>query len=155
MLTIDPQTNIAQIFVMNGGKHPVFDIRLRICDLECLEQIAPTNGVNIIETCNRTLGIPSLHASHAMVVGQMALEDDSIRRFNIFWSARNGDHVQLLRLITVNGVWQQASRVTRGNEVLHEQLFPGFPPEALGSDWKGEPAEPPPCSPGPPLSCTS
>jgi hypothetical protein len=59
-----------------------------------------------------------------------------VRRFNLFWSARNGDSIQLLRFVKVDGNWRSAIRAFRGDEVLFDEIHPDVLPEVLGSEWK-------------------
>jgi hypothetical protein len=140
---IDNNSNLAQVMVLNGSKHPVFDAHLRITDLDCLDKAAISNNPAVFASCSVGFGVPVLTGSHGTIVGQLALGDGPVRRFNIFWTARNGDHTQLLRLIKVNGIWRQATRVVRGGDLLLEQIVPDFPRDILGTEWTSIIGKPP------------
>jgi len=133
---IDETRNTASLFAINGSTHPVFDAQLRIADLECLERASAANGAIPFASCSTHFRIPTLIAGHGGEIGQIPLGEGKVRRFNIFWLARNGDWTQLLRLAKVNGVWRSATRILRGETVLYEDLPPDFPRDALGSEWK-------------------
>ena len=138
-LMVDRQSNIAQLMAINGGKHPVFDAQLHIADLDCLDRASASKGAIPLETCNMVLRVPVVTPGHLATIGQLSLGEGSVRRFNIFWSARNGDHVQFLRVAKIDGVWQSAIQVFRGNDMLCEQILPNFPRDALGSEWRVSP----------------
>jgi hypothetical protein len=139
----DIQQNTAHILAVNTSAHPVFNGSGNMADLECLERAFASKGAIHPTTCYNTLHVPNLAPGKAGEIGQLSLGEGIVRRFNIFWSARNGDWIQLLRLAKVNGIWRSATRVTRGTTVLHEDLQPDFPRDALGSDWKDAKATPP------------
>jgi hypothetical protein len=124
-----------EILVQNPSAHPVFDAVARIVDLEALTNMHESGSVRL-EACESYVHVPMLTAAHATRRPGFALGDSTVRGFNIFWSARNGDWFQLLRFAKVNGHWQQAIRVVRDDKILYEQLQQDFPIEALGGDWK-------------------
>jgi hypothetical protein len=141
LFNISGQTNMTQLIVINGGAHTVFDAQVRVTDLECFEKSVASKGVIPLMSCNSSFPVPSMiTANHAAgPIGTLSLADGAVRRFNIFWSARNGDWVQLLRLVKVDGNWRSAIRVFRGEEVLFEEIQPEVPREVLGSDWRDIP----------------
>jgi hypothetical protein len=143
LFTINGQTNMAHLIAVNGGAHTVFDAQVHIADLDCIEKSVASKGAIPLESCNSIFGVPSMITPNhgAATVGQLSLAEGNVRRFNLFWSARNGDWIQFLRLVRVDGNWHSAIRVFRGEEVLFEEIQTGVPREVLGPEWKDYPAQ--------------
>ena len=127
---------LGNMMLVHHGKHPLYNVNARLVDLELFDQyIGNLTFENIKKTeIYRQFGdlIPD-HAS--MVGGAIALGTANTRRFNIFFTARNGSFVQLLRFRKVNGSWLSATKVEKG-ETRFEQVQEGFPRNKFGQvDW--------------------
>ena len=77
----------------------------------------------------------NLPAGQARILGELTLDQKTNQQdFNVFISARNGTLTQTIRALRIEDKWMFASRVTRGEDVLRENIPEGFPPDAV--DWK-------------------
>jgi hypothetical protein len=141
-MNINHQTNVAQLMTVNGGTHTVFDAQVQIADVECIEKSVASKGAIPIESCNSfPPASRMITANHsAFMLGQLSLAGGNVRRFNLFWTARNGDWTQFLRLAKIDGKWRSAIRVFRGEEILFEEVESGVPREVLGPEWTDHPA---------------
>lgn len=127
---------LGNLALIHHGRHPLYRVKARIVDLELSDQFSGNPTVeNILRTeIHREFGdlIPG-HAS--MVDGAISLGTGDTRRFNIFFTARNGSFVQLLRFRRVNGAWLSATKVEKG-ETRFEKIQEGFPRNTKGAiDW--------------------
>jgi len=128
---------ITEIAVQHVGKHPLYEVNARIVDLEVFEEIRrnlPHDHFGRSETYHQ---FGNLIPGHTLVVpANISMGNASSRNFNIFYTARNGSFTQELRYRRVNGGWLYATKVSRGNITLHEQVQEGFPLNANGGiDW--------------------
>lgn len=128
---------MAQMIAINGGAHTVFDAQVRVADLECFDKSKTSKGAIPLESCYTILRVTNVITPNhsAGTIGQLSLAEGNVRRFNIFWTARNGDWIQYLRLVKVDGNWRSAIRVFRGEKVLFKDIPPDVPQEVLGPDW--------------------
>jgi hypothetical protein len=119
--------------VINGGAHPVFEAQARLVDLECLAKIdvSTIKTVEALHVCDTRFNIPVIAPGRGGTIGQLPQGEGAVRRFNVFWLARNGNWLQRLRLAKIDGNWRSASQVIRGEEILLEELPPDFPKDAL------------------------
>jgi len=70
------------------------------------------------------------------VLREVRLGHGPKRDFNIFFNARNGLYVQLLRLRKVDSKWVSAIKVERNNETVFEQVAEKFPRDEEGKiNW--------------------
>jgi hypothetical protein len=124
------------IFV-HSGKHPWYDVDIRITDLQKLR-----SG---IQPSDVALRVPELNPGRAYMNPKACLpfSDDQGQDFNIFFSARNGMWVEKLRLRKKEGEWTSACQVWITNptaaaprEPMFEEISAGYPRAEDGTvDW--------------------
>lgn len=99
---------------IHAGEFPLYDIGARIVDLQS-EAPDRWKGTSI--------QIGDLIPHHAMLLQlPYAWTPGDTRSANIFFTARNGDFVQLLRGYKINGSWRWASKVVRHGKTLEERI---------------------------------
>lgn len=77
-----------------------------------------------------------LISSSAQVFHPFTLGNGDTRRFNIFFSARNGFFNQALRFKKIQGKWVSATKVKREEKVIYEEVDDEFPRTAEGNvEW--------------------
>ena len=125
------------LMVVHIGKHPLYELTVRICDLDEFEKIiASRNGFANLAQADHTFSIGSLTVNYARFCDDIILGDGDSRRFNIFFHARNGEFTQELRCKKVDGAWVFATRTRRSDVLLHEIVQPDFPRGANGEvNW--------------------
>jgi hypothetical protein len=116
------------MLVIHSGAHPLYDVVARVCDIDEFEkcrnkliQRLPHPAVDQIVQLGNL--VPE-HARYSPIC--LSLGHGSYRRFNIFFTARNGSFTQLLRCKRVDGQWAFATRITRGNDVVLEKVDAQF-----------------------------
>ena len=130
------------VTLVSSGDFPLYDVSVRIVDLELFE--AKKNEPFTLDSIRKnevSLDLGGMPPKSARILGPLLQLSGETRRWNIFFSARNGFFTQLLRMKKVDGVWKSAIRVTRdtgkGSEVAFEQITDGYPRGADGAvDWK-------------------
>ena len=127
------------VLVWHHGKYPLYEIKIRITDLDKSSKLAGTGAwierMSEWETYARLDSLVPGHAANIEVV--MPVSSDSMsRNFNIFFTARNGSFTQLLRFRKINGLWLRALKVEMG-EVMYEEITEGYPRDENGKmDWE-------------------
>ena len=134
---IDPVKNIGQFVMLHEGKHPLYDVHVRIHDLDKSDQIKGKLSFATLEQTDTNISIGTLPPSTARMLHGITLGDGDTRRFAVQVSARNGSLFQPLRLKKIDGEWVRAIRVTRGrDEVIYEEIDDKFPRTAEGDvEW--------------------
>jgi hypothetical protein len=82
--------------------------------------------------------IGNLIPGSARTLAQFNLGNATERRFNVFFSARNGFFTQLLRFKKINGRWSHAIKVNREGKGVppFEDIQPGYPRNSKGEvEW--------------------
>ena len=129
---LDPVT------IVHHGKYPLYEIQVRIYDADkaapFLETGAWIERMNEWETYARLDTLIPHHAAGVNIVLPFT-PSSTVRNFNIFFSARNGSFVQLLRFRKINGVWLRATKVEMG-KVMYENIPDDYPRDANGQvNW--------------------
>lgn len=103
--------DVKNIVFLHEGKYPLYNIHIRICDLD--KQFP----FSIFSTTINE----STPESSTMLDFKIDLHGIKKKKYNIFYSARNGFFNQLLRLYKVNGEWVAATRIL--NEINENTVF--------------------------------
>ncbi len=99
--------NSFELIFISCGKYPLYNIDIRMHDLD--------DGINVKNDIYFTIKeIPS--SSAIQLKGLINLEGKTMKKYNIFYSARNGFFNQLWRLYKINGKWQSIKRVVDNND---------------------------------------
>lgn len=120
-------------YLIHNGEHHLQQLNVRICDIDSSFDV-----LNWQEAANTNVFIGDLLKGG--IVKCLAQPLTGVhRRFNIFYTASNGEFIQELRLKRVeHDRWVHATRVFRQNsggstELLYEKADPEFPLEANGT----------------------
>lgn len=73
-----------------------------------------------------------LTPGHSLLLAKLPLGTATRKRFNVFFSARNGSFSQLLRMAVVDGSWRSATRVIRDEKTVFEEADDDFPRDEAG-----------------------
>jgi hypothetical protein len=122
------------LLLVHQGKFPLYDISLRIVDLNKWSQLKQPITLDSVNQTHTILNAGNLAPSHTIQVGKLSLPDGDSQDFNIFVSARNGFFTELLRCRRVKGQWVYALRVTNtnSNAIWFEKIWPDYPRDAMG-----------------------
>jgi hypothetical protein len=131
-----PGSNSGIVTVIHQGKHVLYDVTARICDLQAVEAVRNNLTFQAINNTEIHRSFGNLTPGFAKGNDVWDLGASTRRDFNIFWAARNGGFVQLLRFRRVGDCWSYATKVERG-EVVFEQVQGDYPRNADGGvDWQ-------------------
>ena len=124
--------------LIHNGKYPLYDVSVRIVDLDDPALAKPTLSMLAANTIN----IGNVPANSSQVLSSVIKPGSDRKRLNIFFSARNGFYTQELGMILRSGQWKSATRVTRNlpdgkSETVLTKIDPEYPKEEDASiDWK-------------------
>lgn len=127
--------------VMTSGRYPLFGLQLRAVDIDAL---ALANGnVTAIRAAEHNFHVGNVSGNfafmNAVTLPLGEAQAGAIKRFNLFWSARNGTWFQQLRFHHDGERWHFATKVTRAvgpNEMeLLEESVPDNFPNREAIDW--------------------
>ena len=117
--------------LMHRGAHPLYDLRVRICDLVIFGEISEKKWSNYQDADIAHKSIPLLLPNHAhSFTAPVSIDARNRYSLNIFYQARNGTSTQLLRGALVNGIWVTATRITYGvknDQLRYEHVHELFP----------------------------
>lgn len=121
------------IGVVHEGGHPLYDVTMRIVDVDAPPiQIRPDGTVPLDVAVGTSIPVGTIAPRHAVINPEVKTPEgrESIR-WNVFFQARNGDFETVLRAKRANGEWKVSYRVLRGFETapLKEHLDPAVPIE--------------------------
>lgn len=121
--------------VIHQGKHPMFEVAARIVDIEELHSLSASGNLSLEALNQNQRSYGELIPGHCKMGTKWNLGNGTQRRFNIFWTARNGGFTQLLRLKKMNNIWYHATKIERG-EIIFEDIQEGYPRNAQGQvEW--------------------
>ncbi len=135
---IDQSANPANLLITTEGEHPLFDLQVRIVDVEKIAELGANNMMSRLDEAETILKIGTLGGQRGVSPIRIELGDGNRRGFNLFFLARNGSFIHFLRFARVDGRWLTASKVTgtTDDQILLERIPEGFPKLASGEvDW--------------------
>jgi hypothetical protein len=136
-----PSYNDVELHLMHSGKYPLYDIQIRLVDLQQANQImaehrkSPLPYEKLITSGEINDRIERLDPGRMMSVFKLNLPANAKRwDYNVFFDARNMKWVQALRFIREkeDETWRLASRTRRGAKVLQEQGSSVLPKDDSG-----------------------
>jgi hypothetical protein len=134
--SLNSSTNIGLLTGVHRGKHHLYDVRARIVDLEKFDEMKGKFSLETMKYTDTNITVGDLVPGYSAMLSTINLGNSDIRRFNIFFTARNGGFTQLWRLRKIDGKWLEALRVTRTkgreDEVLLEKIDPKYPRNSDG-----------------------
>jgi hypothetical protein len=144
-LQIDTQTwtGTAVPLVVNAGKYPLYDIEIRLVDVDEVRREVADKSPSQEALLGKTFIVPNLTPGMARDIDG-ALQHPANSRdynYNIFFVARNGTWTQQLRMKWMGDGWARATRIMRdGREVLTE-VIGAYPRTSAGEiEWDSKPA---------------
>ena len=127
--------------LVHSGSNPVYDLNMRIVDLDVFDRVKD-GTLQEIASADRSLSLGNIPPQSSRVLAAVLTLDTEFKRFNIFYSARNGFFTQELRMRrTPDGVWRTATRVTRNladgsSRPVFTDVRPDYPTSPDGRvDW--------------------
>lgn len=133
-----PSNNIwTNLLLIHSGEHPLYDVSMRIFDFEKFAAHGSDFHVpsSFYEQAHTIGNLIPNHARFFPV--NLSLGDENLRRFNIFFSARNGSFTQLMRCRRSNGIWLFATKVLLNGNVEYEKVDEGYLQGDATVDWDG------------------
>jgi hypothetical protein len=131
---LDNNSNTGVLMAIHQGEHPLYDVNARIVDLQKFEKVKDNISLASMSYCDTNISIGNMIPSHALMIRQWKLENEPAQSYNIFFTARNGGHTQLMRLQKINGIWVSATKVTKGeSDVLYEKIDNNYPRDVDGN----------------------
>jgi hypothetical protein len=136
----NPKSATIDLMLMNYGKHPVYDVRVKIKDIE--GQIAAIereqrkgnltvesvfDAIQLMSLGSKEIPVGTIAPQMLVPVGKLTLPDTNKQSFQIDIWARNGHAVQILAYRRVNGVWKGSMRTFKRDNTVKEDVEPGFP----------------------------
>jgi len=111
--------------ILHQGQYPLYDLTVRIVDLDKFDE--STDSLERAHEYQKIFSIGTMLPNQSNNLCTITLSNQEIsKRFNIFFSARNGMFQELLRLKNVNNEWVSAIKVDRGKTLL-ESVSENFP----------------------------
>jgi hypothetical protein len=135
-----PSYNDVVLWLEHKGKYPLYDIQIRLVDIQVSNQIrhkhlkSPMTLEEITAATETTYLVPRLDPSRSTPVIKLDLPANVDRwDFSVFFLARNGGWAQELRFLrNKDRHWGLASRTIRNGEVLQEDGSQGLPKDETG-----------------------
>ncbi|HLA38048.1 MAG TPA: hypothetical protein VJZ02_06255 [Candidatus Brocadiales bacterium] len=120
----DGTTNMPPLVLVHQGKYPLYDVGIRIVDLEKFDRVkGEAFTLDRMDKTDTLFSIGSVSPGQTCIINRgCQLPNADQQRYNIFISARNGFVNQLTRLQRVNNRWKSATKVIREDYVLGKQV---------------------------------
>ena len=144
---LDSVTTYGLVFAIHQGEHNLYDVEARIVDLDKWDQLEGNLTFTKVDQTETNISIGNL-VSHYWPdyrkLCRITFDNGNTRRFNIFFSARNGFWRQSLRFKKIHGKWVYATKVYRDEKVegkvegkvIYEKVDDEFPRTAEGNvEW--------------------
>jgi hypothetical protein len=131
------QGRLTNVAIVHIGAHPLYEVNARMVDVDAFEAIKDNFTLENIQKTERRWPFGNLTPGHASVLSvNISLGNVVSKKFNIFFTARNGSFTQLLRFQKLDGVWTMATKVCREDLTLYERVDDAFPRNESGTvDW--------------------
>ncbi len=120
------------------GKYPIHDVHATVAQLEALKELKTNPPVANLLACYAGFPLGTVLPFQAVSSGiTFDLGTGERCSFNVFYAARNGSFTQYLRFRRVNGSWRYATKVMRGQTVIHENIHDSYPRDVNGQvEWE-------------------
>ena len=118
-----PFTDRSRAIVANRSDEPLYDVTVRITDLDRLPDLEPGEHVNFDEFMDTQvmLDIGNLPGGATSFVNESwDFSGDVRRRYRMFFGARNGAWIEDLTLLRGDGNWTYTMTVSRGDSIVYE-----------------------------------
>lgn len=112
-----------QAVVVNRGAVPLYDVTVRIADLDRMPDagLDSTTGFREFWDSQTIIKIGNMPTDHMFFLpGPWDFSGDVRRRYRMFFGARNGSWVEDITLLRGDGNWSYTMSVSRGDSILYE-----------------------------------
>jgi hypothetical protein len=137
----DPATGlvVTPIFI-HQGRFPLYDVAARVVDIDEMRKSIGANQAALLGT---TLRVGNLTPGFSVSITILQHPAGQNFNYNVFYVARNGAWLQMLRMRWLGNGWAIATRVLEGNggpKVLYEEISADYPRGADGQvEWNEKP----------------
>jgi len=135
------KSNIIDLMLINEGDYPLYDISVKIDDVEKMMEIlhkeqdagnlpydSTTLSNAMFAEASQVLRIGNLGPHQAMQLSGIQIPSNVVKKsYNINIMARNGSLVQLLRYRRIDNQWKMAVKIMRGKDIIKENIDEDFP----------------------------
>lgn len=141
----NPKSGTIDLVLMNLGKHPIYDVVVKIRDVEGavaawkheyskghLPVESLVDSLQLMSMGSKTISVGTMTPNILLPIGKLKLPDAEKQSYEINIMARNGHAVQMLSYRRVNGVWKGAMRTYSKDNTIKEDIEPGFPKNNKG-----------------------
>lgn len=136
------ETKKALLGLIHKGKYPLYDLTVRITDVDDFQSVphkGELSASDFIKLSQRdtVIQVGTLTPNHTQmfVMGRYPTDDSKIR-YNIYYSARNGDFTQIYRSVLINGKRVTATEISSGviskGKVLYKKVDAEYPRDESG-----------------------
>ena len=144
------KSNIADLMLINDGKYPLYDISVKIDDVEKMISLVHAEYENgnlpydsntlsnaLLSKASDYIQIGNLGPNQAMTLTNgLKVPDVDKKSYNIHITARNGSVFQIVRYRKVNNEWKMAIKISGQGKTLKEFIDKDYPKNAKGEiDW--------------------
>lgn len=126
------------LLIVHVGKYPLYEVTCRVTELDIFEEMLNNNEPlteNDRSEFRFAIGPLAPNMGRRAPI-DLPLGPKDSRRFNLFFTARNGSTTQLIRCKKIDGEWKFATQLKRSDQVLYERIDDGYPRLGTGEiDW--------------------
>jgi hypothetical protein len=140
------KSNIIDLMLMHEGDYPLYDISIKIDDVEKMMEILheeqsagnlPYDSMTLSNAmfakASTVIPIGNLGPHQAMQLQGIRIPPDTDKKsYNIYLTARNGSVVQIVRYRRIDNNWKMAIKTTKDGEVIKETIDDDFPRNEKG-----------------------
>jgi hypothetical protein len=140
--------NGAILMVIHQGKYPLYDVNIRMVDVNMSNDIFNETHQVTFGSMAKTdfnFNVGNLAPGSSVVLRPISLPSSQTIRYNIFISARNGSFVELYRIKNINGIRKSAMKIEKTipsnansgkpSIPLKEMIDPEYPRENGKINW--------------------
>jgi len=128
--------NVAEMTLVSHGDFPLYELSLRIVDLDLFGQTKIKTFDDFAKT-QVILNVGNMQPHSAKIIGQLTSDfSKEYKAFNVFFNARNGFFTQGTRLFKINNSWKGATEISglNKNNLLYKKNDPAISKDLLKSN---------------------
>lgn len=130
---------LLRLLILHEGKYPLYDVQARIADLDDEKFKHPMTFETVF--ADKLINIGNVPPSMSLINPQWTVRNmsgSSLKRYNIFFTARNGYFTEQLRMAWKGDKWATAVRVRKADKTIFEEIDDDYPRNNRGEvDWTG------------------
>ena len=122
--------------IVQHGDWPLYDLTARVVDIDAVEESEGRLSVDSLRRFETILDLGNRVSNQdGLIRERWSFEGARAKRYNIFFTARNGAWVENLRLLRDGDNWVQAIRVLRNEDVIFVHADPAYPADVSEIEW--------------------